>query len=105
MSATPRDGWAGNVTPFLASGANVSVQTSASGATYVAFSAALCKQLTIVNDTGTDIEFKTNSDSVALPIADGENFTIFGIQSAAEVSVRRVDVSNTQVTVKARWEA
>jgi hypothetical protein len=88
----------------MITGGHISVQTSATGANFATFAAQRAKQLTLVNDTGTPVEFGTNSDTVYLPVADGDRYTIFGIENAIEVKVRRVDQSNTQVTVKARWE-
>jgi hypothetical protein len=94
----------GNVTPAMADGGNTSVQTAAAGANYADFPAQEMAQLTIINDTGTDLEWLQDDAGVALPIASGENFTIFGVDDASRISVRRKDQSNTQVTVKARWE-
>ncbi len=92
------------VTPAMVGGGNISATTSATGANWVAFDAQSLSQLTIVNDTGTDIEWRQDSAGVALPIASGNDFTIYGISDASQISVRRVDQSNTQKTVKARWE-
>ena len=93
------------VVPKMVSGGNTSVQTNATGSPYTAFPDLPCKQLTIVNDTGTSIEFRQDGAGVAIPVATGSSFSIFGIANANVIEVRRVDVSNTQVTVKARWEA
>lgn len=93
------------VAPQMASGGNISVATNATGSTYNAFSSQACKQLTIVNDTGFDIEFQQGGSGVAIPIFDGSSFTIFGISNVNSIGVRRKDTSNTPVTVKARWES
>src|SRR5262245_39701910 len=96
------------VVPKMTGGGHTSVQTAATGSNYTAFAAQPCKQLTIVNNTGTALEVKDASDGasgVALPIADGGIYTFYGLSNAAQLSVRRVDTSNTQVTAKARWEA
>lgn len=93
------------VSPVFSRGGNVQVQTAAAGATFVAFGARTISQLTIVNDTGTAIEWQQDGDGVALSIADGWMFSIFGINDASQVSVRRKDQSAAQVSVKARWEA
>lgn len=93
-----------NVVPQMINGGNISVQTNATGATYNAYATQLCSQLTIVNDTGTALEVRQGGAGVAIPIASGGSFTFFGIINASQLGVRRVDTSNTQVTVKARWE-
>lgn len=88
----------------MRSGGNFSAQTAAIGTNYTAFAVQACMQLTIVNDTGVSIEFQQNAAGVAIPIVTGDRYTIFGIVDASVIGVRRVDNSNTQVTVKARWE-
>lgn len=94
-----------SVSPVFDRGGNISVQTAVVGANFAAFAAQVLSQLTIVNDTGVVIEWRQGGAGVSLPIADGSSFSIFGITDASQISVRRVDQSNTQVTVKARWEA
>lgn len=98
---------AGNlsVIPKLTSGGTIALQTNATGATFNTFGSQACKQLTVVNDTGTKLEFKFASETVYLPLPDGQVYTFYGIANANEVSMRRADTSNTQVTAKARWEA
>ena len=93
------------VTPAMASGGNISVDTAATGTNFATFGSQACKQLTIVNDTGTDIEVRQGGSGVALPIFNGDKFTFYGLSNANTLGVRRKDTSNTQVTVKARWEA
>lgn len=92
------------VVPRMRSGGNLSAQTAATGTNYTAFASIICTQFTIVNDTGTAIEFRQDAAGVAIPVANGDRYTIFGIINANQIWVRRVDTSNTQVIVKARWE-
>jgi hypothetical protein len=93
------------VRPVLADGGHISVQTAASGATWTPFGAQMAYQLTIGNDTTTDLEFRQGAaGTVFFPVFDGTYYTFFGINDCSELYVRRVDQSNTQVTVKARWE-
>lgn len=89
----------------MSSGINLSVQTPSTGTNYAVFDSNVCSQVTIVNDTGTDIEWRQDGAGIALPIPDGAGFTIFGVDNTNRISVRRKDTSNTQVTVKARAEA
>ena len=94
------------IIPVLGSAGNISLQTSASGSTYVAFASLACKQLTIFNDTGVDVEVQQGGAGVAIPVANGSGgVDFYGLANASDLGVRRKDVSNTQVTVKARWGA
>lgn len=93
------------VTPQMASGGNISAQTANPGTTYTAFGSQACKQLTIVNDTGTTILVQQGAAGVGVPIFDQSAFTFFGLTNANALGVKRKDDGNTQVTVAARWEA
>lgn len=94
----------GTILPRMRSGGNFSAQTAATGTNYTAFASQACMQLTIVNDTGVTIEFQQDAAGVAIPIVTADRYTIFGIVNASVIGVRRADTSNSQVTVKARWE-
>ena len=91
--------------PVMHDGGNTSVQTSATGATYVAFASRNCRQLCIVNNSGADIEFRQGATGVAIAVLSGQSFPIFGLSNASQIDLRRVDQSNSQVTVTARWES
>ncbi|MDP2358625.1 MAG: hypothetical protein Q8M31_21580 [Beijerinckiaceae bacterium] len=95
----------GRVTPQMASGGNLVVTTSATGADYVAFASQVLKQLTLINLSGAIIEFRQGAAGVAIPVADGDSFSIFGLTNANQIDLRRRDNSATQVNVYARWEA
>lgn len=94
-----------NVSPQMASGGNISAQTANPGTTYVPFASQACKQITLVNDTGTTILVQQGTAGVGVPIFDQSAFTFFGLTNASNLGVKRKDDSNTQVTVAARWEA
>lgn len=94
-----------NVQPVMVSGGNISTLTSAVGTNYTAFAAQACKQVTICNDTGTTVEVRQGGAGVAIPVFDSTYYTFFGITDASQLAVRRKDTSNTQVTVKTRWES
>ena len=94
-----------NVAPQLASGGNLSVQTDAAGANYTALSGQACKQVTIINDTGTKLQVRQGASGATVTIFDQAAFTFFGITNANQLQVRRKDTSNTQVTADVRWEA
>jgi len=89
---------------FANIGGNISVQTNATGATWVAFPAGRCKRLTICNDTTTAIEFRQGATpGVPITIEDEAQFVIEGLSNCNQIEVRRKDQGATQVTVKARW--
>ena len=100
MRATPI-----GVIPSMASGGNTSAQTAATGTNWVAFAAQACKRLTLANNTGAKVEFRQGGAGVGDVVFDGGYFVIEGVTNASQVEVRRVDTSNTQVTIAARWEA
>lgn len=93
------------VAPQMASGGNISAQTANPGTTYTALGSQACKQVTIVNDTGTTILVQQGGAGVGVPIFDQSAFTFFGLSNANALGVKRKDDGNTQVTVAARWEA
>lgn len=86
-------------------GGHTNVQTDATGTDFASFVDQPCRQFTVVNDTGTALEFKQGAEAVYLPIPDGMTYTFYGIRNTADLAVRRKDVSATQVTVIGRWEA
>lgn len=91
--------------PTMSSGGNIGLTTNATGTTYTAFASQALKQLTLVNNTGTTIEFRQGASGIAIPVFDKTAFTIFGITNANQIDVRRTDTSNTTVSVQARWES
>lgn len=93
-----------SVIPLMTSGGNLSVTTNATGTTFNAFASQACKQLNISNQTGTTIEVQQGGAGVAFQIPSGAFYTFFGITNANQLAIRRTDVSNTTVTVTARWE-
>lgn len=93
------------VIPSMTTGGNVSVTTAATGTNWTAFASQACKQLTISNQTGTTIEFRQGATGVGFQVPTGSFYTFFGLSNANAIDARRVDTSNTQVTVTARWES
>lgn len=92
------------VIPSMTNGGNLMVTTNATGTTFNAFASQACKQLNISNQTGTTIEVRQDGAGVGFQIPTGAFYTFFGITNANKLEIRRVDTSNTQVTVTARWE-
>jgi len=81
----------------------VSKATNATGSTWQAFDSQACDRLDIYNDTGVDIEwsYSPGSASLKVKIAAGGGHKVPGITNANQVMIRRVDQSNTPVTVVA----
>jgi hypothetical protein len=90
------------VLPVMRSGGNIEVSTS--GGTYASLPSASCRQVLVVNDTGTTILVRQGGSGVGLPIRDGQSVSLLGITNANQISVRRKDSAATAVTVQARWE-
>lgn len=86
-------------------GGHIALQTDAAGTDFVAFSSQACTQLTIVNDTGVNVEVKQGSGTIYLPVISNMAYKFEGITNANQLSVRRFDQNVAQVTVKARWES
>jgi hypothetical protein len=105
MATTVSSGPATPSLPLMLQGGNLSVTTSATGTNWTAFASQACKQLTICNDTGTNLEFRQGGAGAGMRVLDGTYYTFFGLTNANQLEVRRVDTSNTQVTATARWES
>ncbi|GAB4023301.1 hypothetical protein GCM10028808_73330 [Spirosoma migulaei] len=85
--------------------ANIAVTTAATGSNWAAFASTVCSKLTIFNGTGTAISVRQGAAGTAVALPTGMFFTFEGITNASQIDVQRVDVSNTQVTVGARYQA
>ena len=84
----------------LASVVHGSVQTNATGSSYTALSSAACDRITILNQSGADIEVRRGATGVAIPVFDGSGMPFAGLSNASALDVRRIDQSNTQVTIQ-----
>lgn len=93
------------VVPKMGAGGNLNVTTAGTGTTWTALAAQTCKQVTIANNTGTAVEVRQDAGGVGFPVFDATYYTFYGLSDASQIQIRRVDTSNTQVVVNARWEA
>jgi len=73
--------------------------TSATGTNFVQLGNQACESVDICNNTGTTIEYRRNGAGSAMQIPDGATRLIVAITNTNEISIRRTDTSNTQVTV------
>ena len=77
------------------------LMTSATGTAFTAFGFLACELLTVINDTGTDLEFRRNSAGLSMVILTGQTYQISGITNANQISFKRKDSVTTQVLVRA----
>ena len=90
-----------SVTLAFTGGANISVSTAAS---YTAFPAQTCKQLTIANNTGVTVQVQQGGAGAAQPVFPGTYYVFYGLTDASALAVERADGTATAVTVNARCE-
>jgi hypothetical protein len=98
MSSSPP-----TVKSIMTSAGHIAVQSQASGATYTTLAHNVCSQATISNQSGTTIEVRHNGAGDGFNVPTGAVVLLEGIESTNQISFRRADVSNTQVTVHFRW--
>jgi hypothetical protein len=78
-----------------------SATTNATGTSYTAFASASCNAMDLTNNSGTTIEYRRGATGTSMEIPTGVARLIIGITNASQIDIRRVDNSNTQVTLKA----
>lgn len=87
--------------PGAVSATILSLTTAAVGTNYTAFSSQTCNSLDIVNTSSVAIEYRRGGAGNTMTILSGSSRLVVGITNANEISVRRVDTSNTQLTIPA----
>jgi hypothetical protein len=92
------------VMPVSSASGYGSVQTSATGASFVALSQQVAGSVTIINNTGTTLEISKDGGTTKIQLPTAASFCVNFITDANQVSVRRADTSNTQVTAYYEWE-
>ena len=91
-----------NVTVPTASSVTImSLTTAATGTNWTSFSSQTCNSLDIVNSSAVAIEYRRNGTGNSMTILSGSTRLVVGITNANEIDVRRVDTSNTQITIPA----
>lgn len=75
--------------------------TSSAGTAFTAFGFLACELLTVINDTGTDLEFRRGGAGASMVILAGQTYQIRGITNANQISFKRKDSATTQVLVRA----
>lgn len=81
----------------------VSLQTSATGASYVAFGSQACEQLDLVNTApaAVDLEVRRGGTGNTITVPAGSSRMFIGLANASDLQLRRLDQSNVQVTFTA----
>jgi hypothetical protein len=78
----------------------VSAESAAVGTDWTAFEDLQTRGVDLLNATGTDLEFRRAGDpSAVMQLPDGLGFNFRVVANLSELEFRRVDVSNTQVTI------
>lgn len=75
-------------------------QTSNVGSNYVQLDALSCYKITFINNSNRVIEVIKNSLGVSALVLSGQYVTIEGITNANQLSIRRQDQNNQQLTIK-----
>jgi hypothetical protein len=92
-----------NVRVVTRSSGTTSVTTSATGSEFVALPAARALQANLLNYSGTDIEWRIGTGT-PITLKANMGYTVTGLQNANNVSLRRVDQSNTPTTVQVHFQ-
>jgi hypothetical protein len=101
-TTTPAAGSTQVVTPPKITSATIlTAQTAAVGTNWVAFASTPCAALELVNTTGTTISYRRNGAGSAMNVLNNGTRTVLAITNANQIEVKRLDDSNTQVTVTA----
>jgi hypothetical protein len=79
----------------------MSITTAATGTNWTAFSSQTCNSLDIVNTSSVAIEYRRGAAGNSMTILSGSSRLVVGISNANQIDVRRVDTSNTQITIPA----
>jgi hypothetical protein len=87
--------------PGAVSATILSLTTAATGANYTTFATTTCQSLDIVNTSSVAIEYRRGGAGNAMTILSGSSRLVVGITDANQIAVRRVDQSNTQITIPA----
>lgn len=79
----------------------VSVTTAATGANFTAFASQACESLDLVNTApaAVDIEVRRGGSGNTIVVPAGSSRMFVGLSNASGLQVRRVDQSNTQITI------
>ena len=87
--------------PLAASAVILTLTTASAGTSYTSFSSQTCDALDLTNSSSVAVEYRRGGAGNAMQVLSGASRLIVGITNANEIDVRRVDTSNTQITIQA----
>lgn len=87
--------------PLAISASILTLTTAATGTNWTAFGSSVCDALDLTNSTSVAIEYRRGGAGSGMQVLSGASRLIVGISNANQIEVRRVDTSNTQVTIQA----
>jgi hypothetical protein len=87
--------------PLAVSAVILTLTTAATGTNWTAFSSQACDALDLTNSSSVAIEYRRGATGNAMQVLSGASRLIVGITNANQIDVRRVDTSNTQITIQA----
>ena len=87
--------------PLAVSATIMTLTTAATGTNWTAFSSQACDALDLTNSSSVAIEYRRGGSGNAMQVLSGASRLIVGISNANAIEVRRVDTSNTQITIQA----
>lgn len=76
-----------------------SVETASTGTNFTQLASNVCGNVTIYNNAGTDLEFNRANTGAAFVLANGFGKQFPVLTNSNELWIKRVDSSNTRVTV------
>ncbi len=102
LNALFSSGFDSTLSLMFNAGIGLHLQTSATGANYVAFTdTPNINGIDVINTSGTALEYIRDGAGTSVYLPDNSSRWIGGITNANQISIRRVDVSGTQVTITA----
>lgn len=102
LNAAFATGFSNGVPIMAQNGVILNLTTNNSdGTAFVAFADSPCNSLDVVNSSGTALEYRRNGAGLTMYMPDNSARNIPAITNANQISVRRIDVSATPVTITA----
>jgi len=77
------------------------LNTAADGTSFTAFASLACEFLDVMNDTGTDLEYRRGAAGNTMIIPAGAQRQIHGLTNANQVQFKRKDSGTASVVVRA----
>lgn len=87
--------------PLAVSAVILTLTTASAGTSYTSFSSQTCDALDLTNSSSVNIEYRRGGTGNAMQVLSGASRLVVGITNANQIDVRRVDTSNTQITIQA----